>query len=129
MTQIEGSNCIIEIFSFGLLACRRRELYQRQGDDTESRCTVGSIEEKQHRFWAKVYFIVEFDLFPGLWQRHSLTFSFSQPIDASSITERASLTANSWLRESYLVDTSLPREAVQVLHHIWQYEKTQCRPN
>lgn len=102
---------------------------QHQGDNTESRCTGASIKEKQHRFWAKECFIVGFDLFPGLWRRHSLTFSFSRPIDASSITERASLTANSWLPDSHPVDTSLAREAVQVLHHVWQYGKTKCRPN
>lgn len=89
----------------------------------------GLYRGKQHKFWAKVYFIVGSDLFPGLWQRHSLTFSFSQPIDASSITGRASLPANSWLRDSHPVDTSFAGEAAQVLHHVRRYGKTKRGPN
>lgn len=49
------------------------------------------METQNRRFWAKVYFIVESDLSPGLWQLHSVTFTSIQPIVASLITENASL--------------------------------------
>lgn len=55
------------------------------------------METQRRRFWAKVYFIVKCDLFPGLWRLYSLTFTSSQAIDAFLITEKASLTAISWL--------------------------------
>lgn len=97
-------------FEFWFVCLSPSGALQHREDNIESKCTRGSIKEKQHRFWAEVYFIVESDLFPGLWRRHSLTFSFSQPIDASLITERASLTANSWLPDSHLADTNLLRE-------------------
>lgn len=49
------------------------------------------METQHRRFWAKVYVIVESDLFPGLWQLHSVTFTSIQPLVASLITEKASL--------------------------------------
>lgn len=81
------------------------------------------METHHRRFWAKVYFTVSSDLFPGLWQLRSVTFTSIQPIDASLITEKASL----WL----CAISHEFNEPVRVERHVWKYglRKAECQPN
>lgn len=86
MIEGDGSDCIIE-FWFACLSLS--EVLQHRGDKAQNKCSI--METHHRRFWAKVYFIVASDLFPGSWQLRSVTFTSVQPIDASLITEKASL--------------------------------------
>lgn len=86
MIEGDGSDCIIE-FWFACLSLS--EVLQQRGDKVQNKCSI--METQHRRFWAKVYFIVESDLFPSLWQLHNVTFTSIRPIVASLITEKASL--------------------------------------